>query len=254
MRYAIITDIHEDIINLQKAFKLIEKKNCDEIICLGDICGFSIPYYRYLDTRNASQCIQLIKSNCKYVVIGNHDLYAIKKLPKNISVFNFPENWYSLSFEERTYLSNDKIWLYEDNELSAMLTNNDIEYLDSLPELIVLPTQEYNILLTHYISPDITGCTKTVYEKSCRKTHSDFVKSQNSKLSICGHIHPSGILSRDGLKRKGIISSKLNYNDEIDWFAVPAIAQGNCLNGFAILDTETNTVESINLKSLINLF
>ncbi len=44
MKLAIITDIHEDRVNLVKALRMIEKEACDEIACLGDIVGFSTPF------------------------------------------------------------------------------------------------------------------------------------------------------------------------------------------------------------------
>ncbi len=83
MKIAIISDIHEDYISLMQAVRLIEKKKCDEVICLGDIVGFSIPFYDYIETRNGSACVKWVKNNCKYTIAGNHDLYAVRKVPVN---------------------------------------------------------------------------------------------------------------------------------------------------------------------------
>ncbi len=41
MLLGVISDIHEDIIALEKALTFLEKRNCDQIICLGDIVGYA---------------------------------------------------------------------------------------------------------------------------------------------------------------------------------------------------------------------
>lgn len=101
MKIGIISDIHEDILSLKESFSLLEKSGCNEIICLGDITGFDRVYNKKIQKPNASECIAAVKSNCKYSVIGNHDLFKIKKLPEKFTGFNFPNNWYFLNFEER---------------------------------------------------------------------------------------------------------------------------------------------------------
>jgi predicted phosphodiesterase len=79
MRLGFITDIHEDVKNLEKALSILSDQKCDVLICLGDIVGFTIPFYRYIETRNAEECVRLVKENASVVVTGNHDLFAIKE-------------------------------------------------------------------------------------------------------------------------------------------------------------------------------
>ena len=129
MRLAIITDIHEDIISLKEALRKIERQQCDEIICLGDISGYSVPYYDYLRTRNAHECLSLIKSNCSTIILGNHDIHAASIIPKNSSFFDFPENWYQLDYHQRHELANKTLWLHEENDLNPLYTSEDLKYL-----------------------------------------------------------------------------------------------------------------------------
>jgi hypothetical protein len=96
-----------------------------------------VPYYGYLASRNASQAIKIIQENCDIVVSGNHDLYAAKKIPVYTGNFEYPENRYTLRYAERETLANNKIWLYENNELPALLSEADETYLKNLPEYVV---------------------------------------------------------------------------------------------------------------------
>ena len=100
MKIGIIGGIHEDIIRLEEAIALLKKHSCDVLVCLGDIVGYNVLYYGYFKSRSAHGVVQLVKDNCKYVVAGNHDLFAINKIPK-ISMFRYTHNWYSLSYLER---------------------------------------------------------------------------------------------------------------------------------------------------------
>ena len=133
MRLAIISDIHEDLISLQAALRAIEKFSCEEIICLGDISGYSVPYYDYLHSRNAHECLSLIRANCSTVILGNHDIHAASIIPKHCNFFNFPDNWYQLNYHQRHQMANNTLWLHEENDLNALYKEDDLEYLRSLP-------------------------------------------------------------------------------------------------------------------------
>ncbi len=248
MKIALITDIHEDYISLKQAIKQIEKCGCEEIICLGDICGYSIPYYTYNNERNASACVKLIKDNCKHVVIGNHDLYAIRKVPENSFSFKFPKDWYKLNYFERYALSDDKVWLYEENELTALLDLDDIDYLESLPEFINADFDDINLFISHYIYPDLTGSLKKfLYEPEDFKNHYKFTRKDANTICAFGHMHPQGLLYLNNFDMK-ISRKKIIIDSSIVGISGPCISQNERFNGFTILDTKNKTVEPIYLR------
>ena len=149
MRLAIISDIHEDILSLKKIISRIEKSGYDQLICLGDISGFSIPYYKYRKTRNAHECLSLLREKNCLIIPGNHDFHAARIIPRNSSVFDFPENWFDLDTRQQSVLAGDEIWLHEEGDLKPHYTPEDLEYLRSLPEYDVLKKNGMNILFSH---------------------------------------------------------------------------------------------------------
>ena len=116
MKIAIISDIHEDVESLKQALHLIEKEKCDEIFFLGDSVGFSNQFYDFEATKNANECIDLIRTNCKLSVAGNHDIYLTQRFPEIFIQNNLPKNWYELSYTEQLVLSRDKFWLYQEED------------------------------------------------------------------------------------------------------------------------------------------
>ena len=62
MLLGILADVHEDIIRLEESLETFKSRNVDEIICLGDIVGFCVPYYSYLKTRDSNKVVKLTES------------------------------------------------------------------------------------------------------------------------------------------------------------------------------------------------
>ncbi|MFQ5823971.1 MAG: metallophosphoesterase family protein [bacterium] len=77
MRYAIISDIHGNLEALQKVLAEIDKKQVDEILCLGDIVGYG---------PNPNECVNIIREIAKVTLAGNHDYAPLGKL--DVSYFN----------------------------------------------------------------------------------------------------------------------------------------------------------------------
>ncbi|MCF8380311.1 MAG: metallophosphoesterase [Bacteroidales bacterium] len=245
MKIAIISDIHEDIISLEDAFRKIEKQKCDEIICLGDISGYSVPYYKYIKSRNAHKCLSLIRSHCKTVVLGNHDLFAGKILPENSSFFNFPKNWYQMSYQERQSLSENILWLHEENDLDPLYTDDDIEYLRTLKEYSVREASGINIHFSHYVHPNLSGIKKgffTDYEEF--KGHLKVIKDLGCQISFTGHSHVRGCytVSKGKFTQFRYKSIKLSESDPV-CVGIPPITSHKKRNGFCIFDLDDYTIQ-----------
>ncbi|HYG77745.1 MAG TPA: metallophosphoesterase family protein [Planctomycetota bacterium] len=64
MRRAIISDIHGNLVALEAALADCDAQKVDEIVCLGDICGYG---------PDPITCVDITRSRCKWVLAGNHD-------------------------------------------------------------------------------------------------------------------------------------------------------------------------------------
>jgi predicted phosphodiesterase len=249
MKIAVISDIHEDIDNLKKAFKRIEKEKCDEIVCLGDISGFSVPYYDYYEKRNAHECLNLIKRNCSVVLLGNHDLHAIHRTPDVSPLFEYPENWFDLDYYEKKEISKDQLWYYEENELNPLYSNNDIEFLSSLKETEVFKAGEMNIFFSHHIYPNLSGSAKTfVFDELDFKEHFNLMKENDCLVGISGHMHRSGLylafknsIAQTNFRKK-VITPQPVINIS------PAICSSKINSGFIIFDTDIFSFDAIRIK------
>lgn len=76
MRTAIISDIHGNLEALQVVLADIKQKQCDRIICLGDILGYG---------PDPVSCVDLIAEHCDWSLLGNHDYGALYE-PTNFNV------------------------------------------------------------------------------------------------------------------------------------------------------------------------
>lgn len=259
MRLGIISDIHEDVVSLTKAFKVLDENSCEEVICLGDIVGVCIHYKRFVNTRNAVECIRLVKENCKYVVAGNHDLYAARKTPEFRGGFRFPGNWYNLGINERQQLSSGSVWLYED-ELSSDICKEYCHYITSLPEYLIIEKNGLRFLFSHFLFPDITGSSTTFpTNKTNLNAHFDFMKQKHCPIAVCGHIHAEGmvrsmeaIIPTISFLQKPFVF--LPYGDyklrkKMQCLAVPAVADTDRQNGVAVIDTLKQEIHTFKINN-----
>ncbi|MCP4521932.1 MAG: hypothetical protein GY827_09635 [Cytophagales bacterium] len=186
MKIGIISDIHEDITSLKKAFEILFTQNCQKIICLGDVVGTAFYRNDFEDTKNANACLSMLKKHCETILLGNHDNFHIQKLPEGNQFFDFPSTWYELSQQEQENLANKNLWLYHTDYLTN-LNQKDIEYLNSCSNHKI----EAPILYSHYVLPDLSGDSPVYYKKYNEiQKHFDWMKSENCTLGFVGHEHP----------------------------------------------------------------
>lgn len=248
MRLAIISDIHEDIEMLKEAFRKIEKQKCDEVVCLGDISGYSAPYYNYLESRSAHECLKLVKANCKIIVLGNHDFFAAKFVPKNSQIFDFPENWYQLDYQTRKALANDQVWLHEVNELHTLYPAKDLEFLRTLQQYDVQETVAGDILFSHYAFPNISGFKKSFYYYADEfRPHFQFMREKACQYSFIGHSHVKGFFKTDGNNYKQYKYKKIELGHKPTCIGVPPVTRLKKRSGFCIFDSNEMTLEAMKI-------
>jgi predicted phosphodiesterase len=245
MRIGIITDIHENVEMLQQSLRQAAAYKCDDLVCLGDIVGFDRRYYRYNTKRSAKKCLEIIMSSFRWVVAGNHDLFAANRFPFYSNGFDYPENWFQMDPDERKMNSTGKVWCYEGDEPHD-LEEAEIIYLRTLPEYIITAEPGIPCLFSHYIYPDVTGSTTRYVERNHQmKGHWDFMDSNNIKYSFSGHSHElfAGFAYRN--KRSffkavhNLPSDSFKLGDEMVMTVLPPLTGEKGRTGFAILDTST---------------
>lgn len=251
MLIGILSDIHEDSVRLGEALRKLEKLGCTQLACLGDITGFDAPYYRYLSTRDASACIMMVKENCRWVVAGNHDLFAVRKLPLHSVGFSFPDNWYDLDFSDRKAAGYGRVWLYEHMELPTLIGSNEKEYLASLPEYIVADFDGHQVFLSHSLAGDLSGSTMQVHANAWEfAPHHSLMQRHGCKTGISGHLHPGGMIVSEKEQLFTKAFGKTHFQGEYaTQFVAPCIAHSSSPNGFLIFDTRTLAMKAVPIQS-----
>jgi len=251
MKLAFISDIHEDYRSLQTAFKLIEKTNCDQVVCLGDIVGFSFQFQQSLGRRNADACLEMVKDQCRAVVAGNHDLFAAGRLPAYAAGFEYPEGWHDLGHEQRVRLSRNRVWIYDDMDRRAVRSPASMDFLLSLPEFLIVEHPGQKFLFSHFNYPDFSGSTTGAPRKpKDLADHFEFMDRTNCGISISGHGHPEGVLSGDRRSIRLRPFGSYCLKQEAQWLVCPCIANSSRPSGFMAFDTETRLLDIMPLNEM----
>ena len=249
MLLAIMSDIHSDLPGLEKALEMSRKLACDRIICLGDIVGYSYHYADSLDGRDPDACCKLVKEECHIAIRGNHDLHAMQMLPANYQKLGMPGNWYELPLDEKAVISRNRFWLYAD-ELEHALNESSLQFLSSLPEQTIAGAGKFNVLCTHFISPDITGATQeSPASRKDFRHHFSMMKKSKCRLGMAGHAHLEGYVqvSRKFYRMNYFRSEKLFEGPQV--IIGPAVSRGESRPGFIVMDTEKEEFTAIPLES-----
>jgi predicted phosphodiesterase len=251
MRIGIVTDIHENTAMLSEALRQASVYKCDEIVCLGDIVGFDHRFYTYTPLHSAKGCLDLVRSSCRWIVPGNHDLFAAKRVPSYTNGFEYPENWFSMDLEDRRRISRGRIWTY-DGETPNDLEEEDLIFLRSLPEYIILPFSGADCLFSHYIYPDFTGSTTQYIERNNHLTPLwDFLDRNKIIYSFSGHSHNhfAGLAYRGGRSFfkaiHSVPSQTINLGNEMVLILLPPVAGEKGRTGFSIIDSDSLKLEII---------
>lgn len=229
MRVAILSDIHEDLNSLRRILKKIDQKGSDLSICLGDISGFSDPFYNYRKTRNASACLELIRKSCDIIVPGNHDLHAAGRIPKRPAGADY------------------EYWLHEE-DLDPGYSVEEIAFLASLKEYTILPTPGYNILLSHYIEPNLSGFIKGFFSRGKEfGSHFQLMQKNNCKLGFTGHAHVRGFYTASPQRFRHYGYRRLHLKDFPVVIGIPPVTRHKYRTGFCIFDTDSYRLQAIKL-------
>ena len=244
-----LADIHEDITHLHLALEVLARHQCEKIICLGDIIGFALPFYQYIQTRDAEACVTRIRQRCCVAVAGNHDLYAVRRVPRFQAGFDYGPNWYDLDYAARAKKARNKIWLYEDNELPSTLSPASLEFLGNLQETERLRLDGTSFLVSHFCYPDFSGSSVFFPSQAFHlRKHFHFLREQGCDIGFSGHGHPEGclIVNEETFSLHPFGSIQLAEGPQ--WIVAPCVAHTSRANGCMVLDTRTRELTVLPLQ------
>ncbi len=247
MKTGVITDIHEDLISLKKSMEIFENQNCDELICLGDIVGFDPNYHTHSDGRNASECIHIIKQNCKYIVAGNHDIYALDRHRLEFDDLNN-----QIDYEHLKYNAKYDSLNYNDLPVKNF-TVKDYEFIENLDTSLIIGFGGFIVSISHSVFPDLTGKSLIRQNNPWEfKSHFEYLKQNHCDFSIGGHLHPKGLI------KANIDSIQLynfgikHFDSNLCHFSLPNLVSTNGTSGVSIIDFNNFSIEAIQIKNSSN--
>lgn len=159
MRVLIVSDIHANLVAIETVLTAV-KGQYDVLWCLGDIIGYG---------PRPNECIELMQSEARICVMGNHDWATLDMPGINVDDFN-PQ------------ARNAVIWTRE------QLSTPCREYLSALPYTPVRPPQLENFLITH-ASPREPVWEYVLTPSIAMENFSVFLE----QICLVGHTHKPAI-------------------------------------------------------------
>ena len=167
MKYAIISDIHGNILALKEAMKLIEEEKVEKIICLGDIIG--------IGTRS-EECVEFIRQyeNKLIAVRGNHEDRCLFGVPEFIH-----EGKHKMSEEDMA----QEYWIQDH------ISDESKDFLRKLPQEIEMEIEGIKFVITHYPSKEDMTYMPFRYFPVKEELFDLFKKYDEATIYLYGHTH-----------------------------------------------------------------
>ena len=212
MRIAVISDIHANLEALEECFKKIDELSPDEIVCLGDMVDYGA---------QPNECVELIKSRVKHVVLGNHDEAQFRyKIAEG-----FNDNAHSSSLLTRTIIKKEHIGYFK--TLPRTLRFENLFFVHSSPS----EPEYYSYILT----PDAAGLNFPYFRE---------------RVCFIGHSHLPVIFEQgvfDVLYVKpGLLNPSKRYIINVGSVGQPR--DRNPMLSFGLFDTKTFFYENIRIE------
>lgn len=174
MKYGIITDIHNNVTALRAVLKQLKQRNCDRIICCGDIIGIG---------PNPEETVrEMMRVPHLIGVRGNHESYLLEGMPTE-----YP-NEENMDYGEMEH----HMWEH------GLLSEESVAFLRGLPKRIDFMAEGLSISILHSCmdkNGHYSGSVKNPTEHNLQTMFSD-VKSD---IIIYGHAHTRNICRGDRL-------------------------------------------------------
>jgi putative phosphoesterase len=158
MKIGIISDIHGNVVSLEKILKYFKNNNVECIVHLGDAIGIGPFPIETLDLLNTLD-------NCE-MILGNHENYQITKFPEKISESEFKhQNW-----------------------VKSLLTEKYLNWIKTFPKIIYKDYNGKSITFLHSIYNNIINDFTDIPYLHINELE-DYFKDIKSDIIFYGHSH-----------------------------------------------------------------
>ncbi len=165
MRIGLISDIHGNIVALEKILKIFEKQNIETILCGGDIIGLG---------PHPEEVVSLLQTKKGVISVkGNHEGYLIDGIPTMLHG-----------------RSTREIEIMHHTWVNSILSDSSKEYIKSFPKELYFPVGEKTIYLTHYPMEE-NGSYKRFMKVADDETMKELFQNIEADAYLYGHTHVS---------------------------------------------------------------
>ena len=163
MRLAVFSDIHSNILALNKVLADIEKQNCNAVYCLGDLVGYG---------PRPNEVIEVITNRGIPTVMGNYD--------DGVGYDRGDCGCAYITNEEKQNGHKSIEWT------TKRITDYNKRKLRDLHDNIILQVEEKKVLLVHGSPRRIN---EYLYEDRPEKNLSRMLSAVGTDVLVCGHTH-----------------------------------------------------------------